>query len=145
MPAIIWDEDALGTGVESVDEQHRKLIAMINDLMDATETGRGREEIGKMMAFLADYVVEHFSHEECVMAERGCPAAAANKEAHARFVEDFERLQAQFDAEGPTLKVTMEVQKRVVNWLTHHIRGCDRQLKRHTVSTPPDWTGEAGT
>lgn len=130
MPAIIWDEMDLGTGVETIDEQHRKLIDMINELMDATSAGRGRTEIGKMMQFLSDYVVEHFSHEECVMAERQCPVADVNRKAHEHFVEDFEVLRSQFEAEGPTLRVTMEVQKRVVNWLTHHIRGCDRQLRK---------------
>jgi len=83
-----------------------------------------------MMQFLSEYVVEHFSHEECVMAERGCPVAAVNKEAHQRFLEDFALLRSQFEAEGPTLRITMEVQKRVVNWLMHHIRGCDRQLRK---------------
>ncbi|MBZ0268045.1 bacteriohemerythrin [bacterium] len=130
MAAIIWDDKVLGSGVETVDEQHKKLIAMINELMDATSAGRGKEEIGRMMEFLAQYAVEHFSHEECVMSERKCPAAEANKDAHDKFLEDFTALRERFDSEGPTLAVVMEVQKRVVNWLTQHIKGCDTQLRK---------------
>jgi hemerythrin len=134
MAAIIWDDKVLGPGVATVDEQHKKLIEMINELMDATSAGRGKEEIGHMMDFLARYAVEHFGHEENVMSTHKCPAAEANKEAHAKFLQDFTALKARFDAEGPTLAVVMEVQKRVVNWLTQHIKGCDTQLRKCRIA-----------
>lgn len=135
MAAIIWDDRVLGTGIESIDDQHRRLVSMINDLLGATAAGRGKDEICRMMDFLAQYTIEHFAHEERVMAEHNCPAAAANRAAHEEFTRDFEALRLRFESEGPTLAFVLEVQKRVVNWLTHHIQGCDLQLRKCALRT----------
>lgn len=132
MPAIQWDEKTMSSGVESVDVQHKKLIAMLNELMDATSQGKGKDVLARMMGFLGDYAKSHFAHEEGVMERHACPAAKANKEAHAKFLQDFTSLAARFEKEGPTLAFVMEVQKTVIDWLRNHIRGCDAQL-RHCV------------
>ena len=79
MAAIVFDEETMGTGVQTIDDQHKQLIEMINRLMEATNSGRGKHEIATMMNFLAYYAVEHFSHEECVMSEMKCPVAEKNK------------------------------------------------------------------
>ncbi|MBI5864938.1 MAG: hemerythrin family protein [Planctomycetes bacterium] len=130
MPAILWDEKTMGTGVDTIDKQHEELIKMINEMMDASSKGKGKEELGKMMAFLGDYAKKHFAHEEGVMDKHHCPVSAANKDAHAKFLQEFTKLTAQYEKEGPTLGFVMQVQQKVIGWLTNHIRGCDAQLKK---------------
>ena len=44
MLTISWDP-SMTTGVESLDVQHRQLIAWLNDLLSAMSLGRGRTEI----------------------------------------------------------------------------------------------------
>ncbi len=41
MPLIEWS-DKLSTGTRMFDEQHKKLVAMINELHNAMKYGRGK-------------------------------------------------------------------------------------------------------
>lgn len=61
--AIEWTQD-LSTGSDEIDNQHKELFRRINSLLDACNQGKGREEIGKTVQFLEDYVITHFSAEE---------------------------------------------------------------------------------
>ena len=130
MAAIQWNEQAMGTGVGSVDGQHKELIAMLNQLLDAMMKGKGKEELGGMIQFLGAYAEKHFSHEEQVMAEHRCPVALVNKQAHARFLQDFKLLAAKFSREGASSAVVVDVQQKMLNWLASHIRGCDANLRK---------------
>lgn len=65
-PAVVWSSE-FEVGVELIDRQHRELIDRINKLLAAIREGRGREETFKVMRFLQEYVVEHFSAEERFM------------------------------------------------------------------------------
>ncbi len=130
MAIIAWDEKSMGTGVESVDREHQSLIKMLNELMEATSQGKGKEEIGRMMDFLGKYAVNHFQSEEGIMDECQCPTAAQNKQDHAKFLSEYQELSRKFETDGPSLTFVIQVQKKVANWLISHIRGCDMALKK---------------
>ncbi len=129
MYSISWDEAAMNSGVKSVDDQHKELIRMLNNFVEAATSGKGKEELAKMIGFLGDYTKRHFAHEEQMMALHKCPFAAHNKEEHAKFLADFTNLANHFQKEGPTLAFVMEAQTRVMHWLNTHIRGCDAKLR----------------
>ena len=61
--AIEWTED-LATGVNKIDNQHKELFKRINNLLEACNQGRGKNEVEKVIKFLDDYVIIHFSEEE---------------------------------------------------------------------------------
>lgn len=124
---IEWKPE-LETGVEEIDDQHRSIFAKVNDLMSSVQARRGKEEVGKMIDFLGDYVVTHFAAEEKFMRERNCPNFAAHRAAHILFLNDFKTLKGQFDREGPSVAVVLGVQRRVVDWLFEHIRGTDKAM-----------------
>lgn len=52
-----------------IDRQPAGLFDAVNKLHDAMKSGAGREEIGRTLAFLRTYTVEHFSAEEASMRE----------------------------------------------------------------------------
>ncbi len=57
--------DALASGSTEIDSQHKELSARVNGLLAACEKGStGRQETGKIAAYLTDYVVFHFGAEE---------------------------------------------------------------------------------
>jgi hemerythrin len=47
MPLFAWDE-SLSVGYEPIDEQHKRLIALINKLHDAMIEGKGQEVLGEL-------------------------------------------------------------------------------------------------
>jgi hemerythrin len=122
MAIITWDE-RIETRHGEIDAQHKALIQAFNDLHDAMKQGRGKEEVGRTLNFLADYTQTHFRMEESLMTHSGYPRAAKHRELHAEFegkalalVNDFEK--------GRTL-ITLPVMDFIEDWLVNHIQGED--------------------
>lgn len=124
-----FDPATMGTGVESVDAQHRTLIDMLNALHRACLEGHGKEQMTTMLDFMGAYAVEHFSHEEQVMAERRCPAAGRNREAHQQLLATYQQWRQRYDAEGAVLSLVMELRDILHKWLVGHICKVDCELR----------------
>ncbi|MDA8433088.1 MAG: bacteriohemerythrin [Nitrospiraceae bacterium] len=133
--AIEWTPD-LATGVDLIDAQHKELFSRINNLLEACKQGKGKEEVGKTIAFLEQYVVEHFSAEEKQMSSAGYPAAPAHKAQHHIFMENFSSLKQKFEAEGPGVHIVVGTNQFVVDWLRSHIRKLDKELGQFLKSRP---------
>lgn len=128
--ALKWDARIMATGVEEIDAQHRELIQHINEFFDLMHMGKGGEGLDEFMDFLGQYAAWHFKHEEECMEEHRCPAAAANKNAHANFIRIFTGYRNRLRSEGPTTKLVIEVQQKVSDWVRSHITHTDSQLAR---------------
>ena len=127
---VQWDEAQMTTGVDSIDEQHQELIKMINELHRACLAGAGKEELRRMMSFLAVYVQTHFKHEEGLMDQHRCPSKGANKAAHMRFLQTFGELNQNFEAHGPTTSMLLDLRTLVGDWLKTHICSVDTKLRQ---------------
>ena len=125
--AIQWDEAIHGTHYESVDDQHKRLFDMIGELLSAKD--EKPQKVREMMEFLGKYVIEHFQEEEKLMEATNCPAAAENKQAHAKFIEKFKELVQLFEEEGYSNKFAMKLRTSVLMWLSGHIATIDTQLR----------------
>jgi len=134
---IHWDEERMATGVDSVDGQHRALITMVNELDLACGRGEAKEKLKEMVDFLADYAVQHFSHEEKLMEERQCPTRAKNKAAHHQFLVEFSKFAERFEKEGASTTLVLELKKLTADWLKSHICQVDTGLRKcaQTCST----------
>lgn len=126
--AYEWTE-AMSTGVEELDNEHRTLIAWVNRLADATASGRAESELMRVLAFLGTYAKRHFTHEEGCFLSRGCPHAAANRKAHEEFVAQFTRIKADCEAHGVSEAKALELQRFLGDWLADHILKIDTTLK----------------
>ena len=127
MPTIQWDQ-SMATGLDTVDAQHKQLIAWLNDLMEAISQGRARSEIEGLLAKLGAYSAFHFGHEEECMARYKCPAAEQNILAHKDFVVTLAALRDEFNRNGATAHLVVRVEVEMLRWLTTHIKRTDTQL-----------------
>jgi len=59
--------------VAEIDEQHRELFRMFNDLLDAMWDGKGKAIMQEKLQFLASYAVTHFTTEENYMIRYNFP------------------------------------------------------------------------
>ncbi|NMC20300.1 MAG: hemerythrin family protein [Thermogutta sp.] len=116
------------TGVGRIDTQHQELIRRVNGLMDAMRAGKGKDEVEKLLAFLAEYALKHFADEEAEMERAKCPAAMTNRLAHQQFVRKFNQLRERIERQGVTPTIVLAVQKDLVDWIATHIRGVDSKL-----------------
>ena len=86
MPLITW-EDGLTLGVAEIDQQHERIIRIVNRLEDATREGRAAEILSDILDELIIHTVTHFSTEEKYFAQFGYPDADAHKKEHAALIE----------------------------------------------------------
>jgi len=125
--AVRWTPD-LAVGVEVIDNQHKELFNRVDRLLEASTQGQGREEIGKLVQFLSNYVVTHFGTEEKAMVKHGYGGITAHKAEHMAFLKDFGELAKSYETQGASTALVLAVQRRVVDWLNNHIRRSDKAL-----------------
>jgi hemerythrin len=130
---LMWTP-ALATGVQSIDDQHKEIFRRVSALLDASSKGQAKAKIAETIQFLGTYVVKHFADEERVMVQNGYPRYAEHKTLHVRFVQDFGALVKEYESHGVTTTLILSLQKRVVDWLLHHISTEDRAIGAHLAS-----------
>ena len=124
---VQWS-DALNTGNRAIDNQHKYLVDIINDLAGAIETGQTAQSLKKIVNLLQYYTEWHFCKEEGCMDKLKCPAAARNKQAHAQFIETFLGFRRELESGGDSNEIATRMYKTLVAWLVQHIQGIDSQL-----------------
>ncbi len=124
MPLLNWKED-YSVKIKEVDEQHKKLIGLINDLHDAMTQKKAKEVLGDVLRKLADYTVFHFSMEERLMKSNGYPEYDDHREKHQKMTAKVMSLQNELKQGKITL--SMEVMDFLKNWLDKHILGTDKK------------------
>jgi hemerythrin len=125
--ALSWDP-SLATGLPEIDGQHQELFARIERLLSAVQRGQSREEVVRVLDYLARYVVEHFSAEERLMEEREYPEREAHRAEHRRFEMDLAALRGELEREGASALLVIRVNARVTLWLRDHIYRTDKAL-----------------
>lgn len=125
--ALEWS-DELSSGIKEIDDQHKELFKRVNELLDAMDKGHGKEEVGKIVKFLEDYVVTHFGTEEKYMSKYSYPDYNSHKALHTAFISDFSALKKEFAEHGATTRLVILINRKVCDWLTNHISKIDKLL-----------------
>jgi hemerythrin len=124
MNLINWTND-LSVNIRPIDEEHKKLISMVNELHSAMGSGKGKEAMGKVLAGLVDYTKTHFATEERLMEKYAYIGFLNHKAQHDALTKQVMDLYAKFQ-EGKTM-VTVEVMNFLKDWLTKHIQDSDKK------------------
>ena len=132
MALVSWDEK-LSVGVRSIDDQHNKLVTLLNQLHDGMMAGKGKEVVGPVLMGLIDYTATHFKHEEDLFTRTGYPETEAHKREHAELVRRVLQIQQTYEEKGPSV-LTIQVMNFLKDWLTHHILGADRAYSAHLIA-----------
>ena len=62
---LIWDS-RFNLGLTEIDQQHRHLLGLVNQLADHVVTDGSTPELSKRLAQLTDYVTQHFAMEDAI-------------------------------------------------------------------------------
>jgi hemerythrin-like metal-binding protein len=119
---------ALETGHPVIDDDHKKLVASLNELDLALKKGAGKDQVVPLIAFLNRYSREHFAREEAHMDRVKCPSAAANKQAHRDFVAKLDGWLVKLQS-GASLPLVLEVHRETSKWIGAHIVNVDCKLR----------------
>ncbi len=118
MALIDWTND-FETGIVQVDDQHRKLVEIVNKFDDAAKRGKGSRVMNEILTDLLSYTAEHFVDEEKLLEDAEYPKLKQHKSQHRQLLQKVERLQFEFDQQGK--RITVEVREFLKYWLINHI------------------------
>jgi hemerythrin-like metal-binding protein len=124
MAFVDWKQE-YSVGNREIDEQHKRLVGLINQLHDAMKAGGRHEDLMKIMNELVDYTRYHFSHEEKLMQKAGYRDLAAHQRVHRAMVEQVEKLKQ--EAGTSRAGFSIKLMGFLKNWLTDHILGSDQK------------------
>jgi hemerythrin len=120
MAHLEWNS-SLDTGIEVIDNQHRRIVDYINTLDDTRQT-QNMDEVGKVLDELVDYTMSHFTFEESLMEESGYPFINAHKKVHQLFAKRVGEYLQRF-------KMGEDISEELLNtlraWLINHIKNDD--------------------
>ena len=117
--------DALSTDIGSIDDQHKVLVNLINELHQAMRQRRSDRVMLDVVDRLKNYTVKHFQHEEQLFARHGYADAKSHAEIHRKFEAKVMEFEAAL--KGGAAKVTMDVMRFLKDWLVGHIQGTDKK------------------
>ncbi len=123
-----WTDDLL-TGVADIDAQHKELFSRINGLIDACRQEEDKEEIGKYLEFLREYIAFHFAAEERTMTERKYPGLPEQEREHEAFKKRVNEQYRNYSAgKGASIQVVLATIQSSGEWLVNHIMKTDRAM-----------------
>lgn len=124
--AIMRWGDEWRTGDGMVDDQHRGLFEIVNDLHDAVASGEGQDAVVATVTALVSYVIKHFRAEEALMKKNGYPEFLAHCTLHEDLTREVRELLTKIRAgeEVPVEALSQFLSK----WLTEHIDRHDKRM-----------------
>ncbi|MDR1419712.1 MAG: hemerythrin family protein [Treponema sp.] len=132
-----WTKD-LETGHSAIDGQHKDLIAALNSLMDAIESGKGSDAVSSSLNFLSDYTIRHFFEEEKLQQKYNYPDYPNHKKIHDNFKAVIHDLKVREMWKGSSDELVNEVRDKIGSWLVTHIKGQDVKIAAYIRSVSKD-------
>jgi len=125
MPLMPWNEK-LSVGVAAIDNEHKKLVAFVNEIYDAMQAGKAQDVLAPVVDGLVAYTESHFRREEELLASIAYPSSAEHSREHAALARQVLELQAKVRT-GVDGALLLEVLNVLKTWLINHIQGSDRK------------------
>ena len=124
MPLMEWSEQ-FDLKVEQMNDQHRVLIRLMNDLYDLNDAQAAKSQISTALVKLGDASTRHFAEEEEYMESIGYPEQdfERHKLIHKDLLARYAGHVEEFEASDGTL--SQEFFNFLRLWLAAHIKGID--------------------
>lgn len=138
-----FTDDCL-VGVEQIDEEHRYLFHVMNQIAETLSLGGETEEekdrLEEYIGKLKEYGTRHFAHEEAYMEEIGDPELLLQKRAHRLFMEKLNSLDIAYLQDQEKKAVLQDMLIYLTRWLYQHILGSDTLIGqiRHIEVKPEE-------
>ena len=128
MVLIEWKEE-FETGVVKIDEQHKELMRLINEVH--VEMLKGKEKSSLIILFeeLFNYVIIHFATEEQMMKKYRYEEFENHQKQHIKLKEKM--LKKKIDYEEKNITLSMQIMILLKDWLQNHILETDLKFAEY--------------
>lgn len=140
MALLEWN-DKMSVGVPALDEDHKKLLALVNELHSVVRKQASPDIIERVLRDLVSYADYHFEAEERLMRLCRYPDLEAHQACHESLRKQVTVLSERFAREGHAVRLKMF--DFLSDWLMRHILGEDMKYKdAMTARTRPKVAAE---
>ncbi len=126
MKKMIWNEN-FSVGVREMDEQHKKLIGMINELIERDHLTDDSETIFDVLTKMTNYALNHFEEEEQYMIKYNYSDYYIHKDLHSKFKDQV--ITFCKDTKAHKESIPTEIFSYLRTWLINHILETDMAYK----------------
>src|SRR5512135_2482214 len=125
-----WNAN-FATGIPQIDEQHKKLVHLLNVLAGGIATKANAPDLNSIFDELAEYAAYHFQTEENVWHQllAGDALEASHKTVHDSFMSEVLRLKNEENIK-PISEVLEDVLSFLARWLAFHILDSDKRMAK---------------
>ncbi|MER2512560.1 MAG: bacteriohemerythrin [Nitrosomonas ureae] len=125
-----WN-DNFETGITEIDDQHKRLVNLLNSLVSHLAFQAEAPELNSVFEQLKDYTLVHFRDEEAIWEAEfaGDPWFDGHKHTHSSFIEEVLRLKAEENVK-PLDDVISDIVGVLTHWLALHILDSDKRLAK---------------
>lgn len=122
-------QDHFRIGVPEIDNQHKKLFEIADNLQATHNTNAMYREMGKAIKLLVDYIVQHFRTEESFMETVKFPKLESHRMEHRQFIKQIQEILIRLKTDkhvSPSELIAM-----TSNWIFEHTLHDDVLIKAH--------------
>jgi hemerythrin len=113
-------------GIDSMDEEHRQLIRLINELYEEMKERKDRDSIEQFLGDIHAAVSAHFALEERLMSKAGFEEFDAHKEDHEELLDQIRDMMDVFDQDSE--RGMSVLRERLSDWFASHFATFDARL-----------------
>lgn len=128
---MLW-KDRYELGVVLIDAQHKELFTRVEAFMKILRSSLCWEDkvqkVNETLAFMRQYVVEHFNAEEAYQKSIGYPHYEAHKKIHADMVSYVLSMSAEYEKSGFDEQLIQRFGGKLLTWLINHVAAEDQRI-----------------
>lgn len=132
MEFIQWNNEKMSIGIKLIDDQHKELLKITNQLSTSIHNQSQKNEIVIIIDELIDYAGYHFESEEKLFEKLDFEETEKQKKEHSKFLNKFISIKNEIIKDKVYLiknaiDTAEDIFKYIVKWLLNHIVGSDRK------------------
>jgi hemerythrin-like metal-binding protein len=130
-----WNESC-ETGIGAIDQDHKGLVDLINDLYEAMQDGTGGALLLPIFSALRHYTETHFAKEERFRVEGGAPDQEQHFQEHKMMMAKLAELESRH--RSGEAAISLQTLTFLRDWLKNHICAVDlamaQQLQKKSTN-----------
>ncbi len=131
MEKYLWKEN-YSVKIEIIDEQHKKLFSLLNNLVSSMSGGIGSALVKDILIDLKNYSEFHFKEEEEMLRKYDYENLTEHIKEHQYYINKIIEL-TQLSVKSSSL-VSLKTADFLRDWLIQHILGTDKEYQQFLLS-----------
>ncbi|HBO45943.1 MAG TPA: hemerythrin [Planctomycetaceae bacterium] len=128
-PFVTW-KAFYSVGNAAIDDQHKRILDIINDLHSAIEDGDEMDTLNSLLGRMVDYTNTHFQFEENLMKECGYPHLEEHRQLHNELRRKTAGLRSHAE-----IVTGSDLLSFLKTWWIDHIQEMDQQYSPYLTAS----------